>query len=899
MDNIDWTQYLVPVEEDLVTLPTVKEYAARADQLNAKLVTDFARENVVSARPASDYRDREHRHGAYWLQNGWRGGDNSACEANVISTFDCKVGLAPCVRLQLPQDYTLPQIKAMFDLTEHKVRFGKRLYQAAVGEYPQSRVNDKELAAALERHFANPDAQSEQFQCTGRMFSPVCGGSQSFYSQHRPEYQYRGEKFVRVHDINGVAWYKVEPIRFWVKNSAAVRRGKAKTLDLEATKVLLPGIPFQPNERIRDYQKSWQDSLVRAYLNSAQTNTRWDYRQTGFLQQALNPNFKPTIYTVPACENELDNSAFEGCRGLEKIVIPSSVHHFFSQPFFKCDQAQLWFEICDSGLMRDINSRLGLQPRYVHLPRNLDGKWIVFAPAPDQTLAADYFCFPMRCQEKRPNHFLRELNYLMDANFRENLIKFAKSAEQQATSFIPLGPVLKIFPTQKFDNFFCNGNQKRWKQLVDGLHLNLIDEFEMNWSMQDLMKIYYALGGFSPREAESVEAFRYVSQYVAVVPKDQQRVDALLQQVYKQEVLRNPQVRQAYIIANEIHSRFSGLELYPEHNPTFARFFMRYYHQNPDFMCFRLDGTEENDYLCAAHNNFARILQDFPNRVVNGNTQRELLGPRFVAEHSHDVEYQNVAPENQHLAQFVRHYGFTQREFNVIQNVYNQAKAVQATGQCVLRADAAPAANVISFRVLAKDDPLGFVLGNITNCCQRISGAAETCVHDGYTNPHAGFLVFESNINDYQQVTDHQRVIAQAYVWYDPETRTVCYDNIEIPKKIMNTLQKGPGQLCMAALEQAVTDSAEAIMRAMNRHGVAVERVTMGKKYNNLSSLNEHYRLTRDPAVHRNYQGYSDAKEQYIIRTADQMSTKLTTMAANTAPHLLKVPQMCECEYHR
>jgi hypothetical protein len=72
------------------------------------------------------------------------------------------------------------------------------------------------------------------------------------------------------------------------------------------------------------------------------------------------------------------------------------------------------------------------------------------------------------------------------------------------------------------------------------------------------------------------------------------------------------------------------------------------------------------------------------------------------------------------------------------------------------------------FKVLDKDDPLGAVLGNLTGCCQRLGGAGEECVYDGYNNPKSGFLA----------VFKGKQIIAQS--WLRVGTSGILYlDNIE------------------------------------------------------------------------------------------------------------------------
>jgi hypothetical protein len=290
------------------------------------------------------------------------------------------------------------------------------------------------------------------------------------------------------------------------------------------------------------------------------------------------------------------------------------------------------------------------------------------------------------------------------------------------------------------------------------------------------------------------------------------------------------------------------------------------------------------DYLCAVHNNFDRIMKAYPNRVVNGNTERELLSPRFMAEHCSFVEYEDVDEGNENLAELVGRYGYSQSQFDHIQEVYEMAKKIKDS--YVIMADKSNEKDLITFRVLEKDDPLGFVLGNITNCCQSIGDVGESCVEDGYKNLNAGFLVFE------ESSAGETRVLGQAYIWYDPETKTVCYDNIEIPTAVLDELRAGEKQgkgLSSSRLMKAVEKSAVAIMRAMNKDKLQVERVTTGQGYNDLRrELDKNFKLeTRPIAKHRNYSGYTDARlGQYIIKTYDEVTKMYSDVIEKTASEI-------------
>lgn len=94
---------------------------------------------------------------------------------------------------------------------------------------------------------------------------------------------------------------------------------------------------------------------------------------------------------------------------------------------------------------------------------------------------------------------------------------------------------------------------------------------------------------------------------------------------------------------------------------------------------------------------------------------------------------------------------------------------------------------------------------------------------------------------------------------------------------MLNELRKGDRhgyELSSKNLLDVVVESADAIMTAMNKRGVEVQRVTTGKGYNDLKDEleNRFGSPERNPiARHRSYSGYTDADDaQYLIRTYDQ-----------------------------
>jgi len=71
-------------------------------------------------------------------------------------------------------------------------------------------------------------------------------------------------------------------------------------------------------------------------------------------------------------------------------------------------------------------------------------------------------------------------------------------------------------------------------------------------------------------------------------------------------------------------------------------------------------------------------------------------------------------------------------------------------------------------RFLPRNDPRGLFIGNYTDCCQKIGGAAEVVAIHSQTSPNSAIFVIEYKGN----------IIAQSWVFND-ENKNIIFDNIE------------------------------------------------------------------------------------------------------------------------
>ncbi len=901
----DWTKYLIPQENyidevdefgnsykttDLVTTMLPQDLNQSDLVANRKSLTDFAVANRgygMNGYLTHDWR----RSGGWWLLPEKIGFDDSCAVDHVPASGALKgmyqvhadkFGILPRIQLKLPRKMTIDEIsKEIGEFKKVESEDGLAIYKKIkLGEYPKTKVSD-ELQKELEEKF-NYGFLMEGLECTGRLFTTnghTTMDYTNFLSKQNPEFEYKGDRYVRTTinckmsdsiyedgrevptTISKTGWFKVEPITFRINNFIKYSFQKTDYLDLVSDQLVLAGLPFYPyTELEHEWCSLWQNSLIRTFMNSDKSSDldgnqsclaplKWDFRKSGFLYQALNMTREATReYVVPEGETEVCDFAFRGCVGLNKIVIPSHVTKIGCGAFDDCRKTQLVFEnpnkkLEDNQLSR--NHELGgYSPNFTYLTK--DGSKVILSPYEDDELKENCFKF------KFSDYDL--LNYLNN-NYRENFVQFNLWKDEKKIKFIPPENILQTFPSSEIKNYIVNNNHQRWGKLIKSLGFDKLEGQEKTNSTTDLLKVYYAIGGFSENQGESEKAYDYIRLCVAVS--------------------KSGETDPSYI-GSLIHSRFSRLMLNGAYNPTFAQFFMKYYHQDSDFMVFQLedkdgDLMEEQDYICLAHNSFATIQKNYPNRVVNGNEERALLTPRFVAEHSCVVEYEDVDEGNERLADMIGRYGYSQEQFDEMQEVFNKAKKVKS----IITADESHEESVVTYRVLDKDDEEGFIIGDVCNCCQHFGREAESCVEDGYLNPKAGFIVFEHKNSNPDK--EEKRIVGEAYMWYDPETKTVCFDNIEVPTKVLKELKKDnkkEDELSFNNFVKAVINSADAIMYDMNRNGIEVQRVTTGKGYNDLATVLEKSfgKAEFNPiAKHRNYSGYSDANSaQYLIRTYDQ-----------------------------
>lgn len=713
-----------------------------------------------------------------------------------------------------------------------------------------------------------------------------------------------------------------------ISNGAFLRCG-IKKLDLPETLETLRPDAFADNDNL-EYIKFTNSEQLRMGYTSVFRNKHFDaqefYFTMGFNDDKLkNDNSKQAKrrnIVISGNISEVKRNDFQVARGIESVTIDDCVKEIATYAFRDCDVKKIILpkdlkkiNISSFSCCPNLKSEIPVdtlvfdQPILSYFTKSLgsvnfkinESTNFVFPDCTDMNFVNRYnvqqkqkFLNWMIKQESFPiNHYTGSLydTALSGTIVAENIHKYFDKFLNKEIKFMPPMMIFKNFKKGEIDNYFVNGNNIRWGKVVKASGIGEISYAKnTDYDGLDLLNLYKSLGGFSADEAVSNKAYEFITtEMFPALEKEKLDMDES--------------------IAKVAHRLYGGINSLSDFNPMFAGFVMKYFNNNPYFLS--EDGV---NYLAKVHNSFSQIQEAYPHRGITGNEHNSLFTPEFMINCCQSYIYTNVDKGNEKLAKLVGKYGYPQEAFNEIQRVFNYSK--EHKENYVIKANNDNSDNPVMYRFLEKDDPLGFVIGEVTNCCQHLGGAAESCVMDGYLNPNAGFLVFEEYMKNTKgnlipeldengnAVLDSEgkpkyktKILGQAYVWYDGKS-TVCLDNIEIPTKMLEELdrnEKSAKGLRYKDILDAVDRSAFAIMDKMNKSGKTVEKVTTGVGYNDLVKQFKNYkRENKDVANHdmqyfldgtgniQKDKGYTDAKTQITLIDIKEYNRRTAELAENT-----------------
>ena len=530
---------------------------------------------------------------------------------------------------------------------------------------------------------------------------------------------------------------------------------------------------------------------------------------------------------------------FHSCQKLEEIVIPKSVNEIQMKAFLDCASLKkvfLYSSIKSISLssFSDVNSLSKLSIHYNDKIIEVDMNEFVFldddkgrlllgsySTGNDYVFCNEGECIQFNLQKLCENNkYLNALinNTKLDTKYYINLYYWLNK------KFIPQPVVFNNMPTKDIDNFFINNNCLEWNKLIKERKI-ISDDCKASF-----FKLCYVLGVFDESTKIRDRAVKFI----------------------KENIITNMDER-------DIHSKFDGFDLDNGYNNDFAEFYMKYYEKD-NFLITEDECGDEIDLTAACYNNFNNVKKFYPNKTIHTNREADLLLPIHVMNAVRMVEYVNVDEGNEEFSKFVGRYGYSQEKFEKLQKWYNEGKNIK---QMKLFINNDIEERGIKYELLRKDNSLCAVLGNITNCCQVVGGQGESCVKYGMTKPNSGFITFNYN----------ERIIGQAWVWYDEESKTICLDNIEVPRKHLDKIEHNKEIqdnfiACLLRIE-------ENFKKEMNDKGFEVNRVTIGQGYNDIKKiLDNNFELICNNRKLKGYSGYSDAYNQYVIGKLNKVIKK-------------------------
>lgn len=208
------------------------------------------------------------------------------------------------------------------------------------------------------------------------------------------------------------------------------------------------------------------------------------------------------------------------------------------------------------------------------------------------------------------------------------------------------------------------------------------------------------------------------------------------------------------------------------------------------------------------HNNFNSILKNSNKMVVTRSDKNRLT----LRDCNYNNIYKNILIGNENLANLCGQAHISQEAFEFLQNLYEKGKEVEDFQILDISPDQPDFE--ISYKFIEKSNPLGLVLGNITNCCQVYGNNGQSCMEAGQTDPNCGFITFNHG----------DKIIGQSWVWFDSVNHVIALDNIEIPEVYQKFVDQNQQEFL-----NCVVRVCQNFKKTMQENGNKVDHVIVGK----------------------------------------------------------------------
>jgi hypothetical protein len=170
---------------------------------------------------------------------------------------------------------------------------------------------------------------------------------------------------------------------------------------------------------------------------------------------------------------------------------------------------------------------------------------------------------------------------------------------------------------------------------------------------------------------------------------------------------------------------------------------------------------------------------------------------------------------------------------------------------------------------LPSHDPRALILGQITGCCQSVSGHSEECVIDGVNLPNNGFYVFVDGKKgfdpekiDWENLERKAKIVGQSYVWRGKDG-ALTLDSLEVLGSFRDKIN--------------VKDTMEALGKELSQKHQEIPRITLGMGGGTGgvlgAQINKDHGLRQTPSPESMMEGrmYGDSKRQYEVYVSNAL----------------------------
>ena len=396
--------------------------------------------------------------------------------------------------------------------------------------------------------------------------------------------------------------------------------------------------------------------------------------------------------------------------------------------------------------------------------------------------------------------------------------------------FIPHHVVMNYFPEDEIDSFL--NNSRKWSKLTQVENFNINDD-----GKAAVLKIAYSLGVFEGND----DGYKLAMDLISGLPEKINNADFisamklleddaenrdLLEKSYKLDedgnyVLNYDQQsdkKKTKIIRNILEkANVSTVLTLKKAHQIFGGFEMKY---DPDFVKFFKGNLQR---IVSDYRHFSDIsqIQRRFNEIKTHNASVK-GGITFDVAYNYirNTPYNDVEVGNEKLAKLVSQRGYSQEDFEKLQVLYDEAETrdFSSIPRIVGETDG------YTYEMLRLDDPLGLVIGKITDCCQEINDAGRTSMEHSMISQDGRVFVVRDETG---------RIVAQSWVWRNQNV--LCFDNIEIPNAIMEDYnrkhpEEGKKGIARHVLDAYKHASKEIMLKDEERYKELLEEETITRE---------------------------------------------------------------------